>query len=374
MPKQNCELLAQKLALLVLPNANLPNADSTIVMPIASSTISKIPGARSAPMPRNIEPMKAVLVDAPFDRDGWMFEDKYDGIRTLCYINGSESKLFSRNQKEMTMRYPELKKLASWVNAKEAILDGEIIVLNKKGNASFQELQARFGVTNMATIERLAKTQKIVFYVFDLLYLDGFNLMEAALRDRNALLKKIVREQDVFKYAQHTLKQGIKLFRVAEKKHLEGIMAKNLASVYEQRRSKQWLKMKTSMRQEAVVCGYTKPQGSREYFGALVLGLYDGKRLLPVGKVGTGFDRKRLKEIYDAMQPYKTNEPPFTDGSKLGRGSRESIQWLKPKLVCEVKFTERTGEGSFRHPVFEGLRYDKKPTEATYEAPIEISV
>jgi bifunctional non-homologous end joining protein LigD len=329
------------------------------------SSIGEIAGTRQAAMPRTIEPMKAVLVDAPFDREGWLFEDKYDGIRALCFIKGGKVKLISRNQKDMTIRYPELLHLADWVDAKEAILDGEIIVLNKHGHASFQELQARFGVTNLSVIERLTKQQKIVFYVFDLLYLDGYDLMGAALIDRKALLSKIVRKRAVFQVAPHILKDGIKLFHAAERKHLEGIMAKNSESKYEQRRSSQWLKIKTSMRQEAIICGYTKPQGSREYFGALHLGLYDGKRLVSVGKVGTGFDRKRLKEIYDAMQPHKTTGPPFSETPRALL--RSSVQWLKPKLVCEVKFSERTSEGSFRHPVFEGLRFDKKPSECTFE-------
>ena len=341
---------------------------------LLKSAIAKIPGAKAGSMPRSIEPMKAVLVDEPFSKDGWIFEDKYDGIRTIAYIKDGTTKLFSRNNKEMTIRYPELKKLEEWVDAKEAILDGEIIVLNKHGSASFQELASRFGLKNLAEITRLSKSQKIVLYVFDLLYLDGFNLMRAELLDRNATLKRIIHPRAVFKLAPHNVKDGVKRFRTAEKKKLEGIMAKNASSVYEQKRSSQWLKIKTSMRQEAIICGYTKPRGNREYFGALQLGLYDGSKLVSVGKVGTGFDRKRLKEIYDAMQPFKTDDQPFSGEprkSRWGRGNEE-VQWLKPKLVCEVKFTERTSEGRFRHPVFEGLRFDKKPKEVTFEKAVSV--
>ncbi len=328
--------------------------------------VQNIPGARKAAMPRAIEPMKAVLVDAPFDRASWIFEDKYDGVRAVSYIRDGELEILSRNQKPMTMRYPELKDLPKWINAKNAILDGEIIVLNKKGTASFQDLQARFGVTNKSAIERLVKSQKIVYFVFDLLYLDGYDLMPARLIDRKMALTKIVRPREVFQVAPHALREGTKLFRATERQHLEGIMAKNGESRYEQRRSSEWLKIKTTMRQEAAIVGYTKPQGSREYFGALELGLYDGKQLVSAGKVGTGFDRKLLRELYEKMQPLKTDASPFEMSSRSRRG-RAGVQWLKPKLVCEVKFTERTSEGSFRHPAFVGLRFDKKPAECTFE-------
>ncbi|HEY3875757.1 MAG TPA: non-homologous end-joining DNA ligase [Candidatus Kapabacteria bacterium] len=343
----------------------------------ARSTIAKIPGACEAKMPREIEPMKGALIDAPFDREGWLFEDKYDGIRAIAYIQNGKLEILSRNQKPMTLRYPELKELPKWVKAKEAILDGEIIVLNESGNASFQDLQARFGVTNLDTIKRLSRTQKIVYIAFDLLYLDGFNLMGAKLLNRKALLQKVASVHTEFRVAPHVMKEGIKLYRAAERKRLEGIMAKNGSSCYEGRRSTEWLKIKTVMRQEAVIVGYTMPQGSREYFGALHLGLYQNGKLVSVGKVGTGFDTKQLKNIYDLMQPLKVKDPPFGFPA-LKRNKWEAIrgrnlsevQWLKPKLVCEVKFTERTADGSFRHPSFVGLRFDKKAKDCTYEAPI----
>jgi bifunctional non-homologous end joining protein LigD len=339
---------------------------------LTKSEIANTPGTKAADMPRAIEPMKAVLVDKPFDRKGWIFEEKYDGIRAVCFIADGKAKIFSRNDKEMTMRYPELRDIPKWVSAKQAILDGEIIVEGSHGNASFQELSSRFGLKNASKIERLSKSQKIVYYVFDLLYIDGFNVMNASLMDRKALLKKIIQENKVFQFAPHTLANGIARFRIAERKRSEGIMAKNGESKYIQRRSNEWLKIKTSMRQEAVIVGYTAPQGSREFFGALLLGLYEGKNLVSVGKVGTGFDRRKLKEIFDEMKPYKTDKPSLnspSSGRGGGRGVESTgVQWLKPKLVCEVKFTERTSTGSFRHPVFEGLRFDKKPTECTFEA------
>lgn len=348
------------------------------VMPLSKSMLAKIAGVRAAHMPRWIEPMKGVLVDAPFDRNGWIFEDKYDGIRALGYISKGKLHLYSRNEKEMTIRYPELSKLPAWVDAKEAILDGEIIVLNKHGQASFQELQTRFGLSRPSAIERLVKTQKIVYYVFDLLYVDGCDLLGARLSDRKALLKKIVKPRTVFKVAPHTESKGLKRFALAEKTMLEGIMAKDASSRYEQRRSSKWLKIKTSRRQEAVIIGYTKPRGSREYFGALLLGLFSDGRLVPAGKVGTGFDRARLKELYEKMQPLKTDKPAFPT-ARVGTKNRwgasvTEVQWLKPKLVCEVKFTEMTSDGNFRHPVFMGLRFDKKPRECTIEREVHATL
>ncbi len=316
-------------------------------------------------MPRRIEPMKAVLVDEPFDSSGWIFEEKYDGIRAISFIRNGKLEIMSRNQRAMTIRYPELSNMPQWIKAREAILDGEIISVNGRGVASFQDLQSRFGVKNRNAIKQLSTTQKIIYFVFDLLYLDGFNLMSAQLLDRKRVLTKICREREVFRVAPHTVADGIERFKEAETRHLEGIIAKNGASNYEQQRSTAWLKIKTQMRQEAVIVGYTKPQGSREYFGALHLGLYDGEQLKSVGKVGTGFDRQHLKKIFDLMQPLRTKVAPF---ETIPHKSDKGVHWLKLKLICEVKFTERTRKGDFRHPVFMGLRFDKMPIECTFEA------
>jgi bifunctional non-homologous end joining protein LigD len=322
-------------------------------------------------MPKWVEPMKGTLVDAPFDRRGWIFEDKYDGIRSLAYISNKKYLLFSRNEKEMAMRYPELKDLPKWLTAKQAIIDGEIIVVNKHGHASFQELQARFGVTRSDAIERLVKVQKIVYIVFDLLYFDGYSLLDVKLIDRKKVLAKIVKENKLFQVAPHTENEGLKRFKQAEKLQLEGIMAKDASSRYQQKRSREWLKMKTSRRQEAVIVGYTRPRGSREYFGALLLGLYDRGKLISAGKVGTGFSEKTLHEIYKKMQPLKTDKAPFPaprPGTKSRWGAvNTEVQWIKPKLVCEVRFTEMTNDNNFRHPAFMGLRFDKKPQQCTLE-------
>ncbi len=266
-------------------------------------------GVQTAAMPRSIEPMKAVLVDKPFDRKGWVFEEKYDGIRAICFIEDGKAILFSRNQKEMTKRYPELRDLAKWIHAKQAILDGEIIVVGNRGNANFQELSSRFGLTNTDKIALLSKSQKIVYFVFDLLYIDGFSTFKPSLLDRKALLKKIVKENKVFQFAPHTLANGIARFRIAERKHSEGIMAKNGVSKYVQSRTNEWLKIKTSMRQEAVIVGYTPPQGTREYFGALMLGLYEEVQEISLGGKGYRFRSKAAEGNFGRYEtiPGQTN-------------------------------------------------------------------
>jgi bifunctional non-homologous end joining protein LigD len=334
------------------------------------STIANTPGAKRSAMQRSVEPMKATLVDDPFSRSGWLFEDKYDGIRAVAFIRNGEMRLVSRNQKEMADKYPELSDLPKWVKASDAILDGEIIVMNEQGHASFQDLQARFGVSRESQIASLVRSQKIRYYVFDLIHLDGYDLRGAMLKDRKALLKKILKEREVLKFAPHIETEGEELFARAEKMGLEGIVAKNAKSFYEERRSKEWLKIKATRRQEAVIIGYTDPRGSREFFGALQLGLYDHGELVNMGKVGTGFDTKKLRELYDLMRPLRVDSSPL--GYEPGKSRRwnpnpTDVHWLKPKLVCEVRYTEITADHNFRHPTFMGLRFDKKPKDCTLE-------
>jgi bifunctional non-homologous end joining protein LigD len=334
------------------------------------STISGTPGVKRSAMPRSIEPMKATLVDDPFSRAGWLFEDKYDGIRAVAFVKNGQLRLVSRNQKELTDKYPELGELPGWIKASEAILDGEIIVLNEQGTASFQDLQARFGVSRESQIASLVRSQKIRYYVFDLIHLDGYDLRGVMLKDRKALLKKVLKEREVLKFAPHVEGEGEELFARAEKMGLEGIVAKNAKSFYEERRSKEWLKIKATRRQEAVIIGYTDPRGSREFFGALQLGLYDHGELVNMGKVGTGFDAKKLKELYDLMRPLRVDKSPLgyePEKSRRWNPNPTDVHWLKPKLVCEVRYTEITADHNFRHPTFMGLRFDKKPKDCTLE-------
>jgi bifunctional non-homologous end joining protein LigD len=320
--------------------------------------------ARKAAMPAIIHPMLATLVDEPFSHPDWVFETKWDGFRAICFVRNGKLRLVSRNQLDMTHQYPELVNLPKQVKAKEAILDGEIVALDEHGMPRFQLLQPRVGRKRQSDIEALIGKAKIVYYVFDLLYCDGYDLMSCALVERKAMLERILRAASFVKFSEHIVGEGERFFREIEKFHLEGMVAKKAHSQYVQRRSTDWLKVKTVLRSEVVIGGYTQPRGSRSYFGALVVGLYRDGKLHYVAHVGGGFNQRTLAQIYKLMQPLKVKQSPFVDPPK----TNEPVQWLRPKLVAEVKFSEWTAENHLRHPIFLGLREDKRPEECTFES------
>lgn len=306
-------------------------------------------------MPTIIHPMLATLVDDPFSDPEWIFETKWDGFRSVCFVKNGRTRLVSRNQIEMTPQYPELAAVAKQIDAKEAILDGEICALDKHGVPRFQLLQRKGAVSN--------QRPPIVYFVFDLLYVDGYDLMSCTVVERKAKLAQILRPAHFIKLSEHIKGAGIAFFREVEKFHLEGMMAKRDASTYVQKRSTDWLKVKTVMRQEVVIGGYTQPRGARSHFGSLVCGLYRDSELIYVAHVGGGFNEKTLASIYKLMQPLKTNKSPFIAVPK----TNEPVQWIKPKLVAEVKFSEWTADLRLRHPVFVGTREDKKATDCRFE-------
>jgi len=306
-------------------------------------------------MPTIIRPMLATLVDDPFSDPGWIFETKWDGFRSVCFIKNGKARFVSRNQIEMTPQYPELAGIAKQINAKEAILDGEICALDRHGVPRFQLMQRKAAIGN--------QRPPIVYFVFDLLYVDGYDLMPCTVVERKAKLAEILRPSNSIKLSEHVEGEGEAFFREIEKFHLEGMMAKRAASKYVQKRSSDWLKIKTVMRQEVVIGGYTQPRGTRSHFGSLVCGLYGGGNLHYVAHVGGGFNEKTLASTYQLMQPLKTEKSPFIAVPK----TNEPVQWLKPKLVGEVKFSEWTADRRLRHPVFIGLRNDKKATDCRFE-------
>ncbi len=320
-------------------------------------------GARKATMPSTIRPMLATLVDKPFSDPDWLFETKWDGVRAICFIRNGRARFVSRNQLEMTGQYPELAGVASCLKAQEAIVDGEIVALDEHGVSRFQLLQPRLGRKNPREIESLAAKSRIVFYVFDLLYLDGFDLTQCKLLDRKSLLEQILKPANNVRYSDHIIGEGERLFHEVAKIPLEGIVAKRIASLYVQKRSSDWLKIKTIQESEVVIGGYTEPRKSRAYFGALVVGLYKGKELHYVAHVGGGFNRQSLEELYKLMQPLRIKRCPFSEKPV----TNEPVQWVKPKLVAQVKFSEWTADGRLRHPVFLGLREDKKPEDCVFE-------
>jgi bifunctional non-homologous end joining protein LigD len=312
-------------------------------------------------MPETIHPMLATLVDHSFSRPEWIFETKWDGFRSICFVKKGKARFVSRNQIDMTPQYPELAEVAKQIDAKEAILDGEIVALDKHGMPRFQLLQPRVG--RKSGIEALRGQGHIVYYVFDLLYVDGQDLTPCSVVQRKEALEQILRPASFIKLSEHIVGDGKAFFKQIEKFHLEGMIAKRAASSYVQKRTRDWLKIKTVMRSEVVVGGYTEPRGSRSHFGALVTGLYRDRQLHYVAHVGGGFNQRLLAQIHKLMQPLKTAKSPFVDAPK----TNEPVQWLKPKLVAEVKFSEWTADRRLRHPVFIGLREDKKAEDCRFE-------
>lgn len=319
--------------------------------------------ARKAAMPSVINPMLATLVDRPFSDPDWIFETKWDGVRAVCFITKGSARFVSRNQIDMTAQYPELSEIAKQVKASQAILDGEVVALDEHGVSRFQLLQRRLGRKNAGEIRKLAATTRIAYYAFDLLYLDGFDLTRCALVDRKDTLERILKPARNIRYSDHIIGAGDQLYAEVVKVPLEGMIAKRATSPYVQRRSSDWLKIKTIQQTEVVIGGYTQPRRSREFFGSLVVGLYKDRKLHYVGHAGGGFNQKSLEQMYRLMQPLKTKVCPFVDKPK----TNEPVQWVKPKLVAQMKFYEWTADERLRQPVFLGLREDKKPEECTFD-------
>jgi len=336
------------------------------VTPVASVVRAVSSGPVKRPMPAAIHPMLAESVEKPFDGEEWLFEIKWDGYRAIAFIADGKVRLVSRNQNDLTPRYPELVDLPRFVKAKTAILDGEVVALDAEGKASFSLMQQRTGFRPGGKRASANADVPVLYYAFDLLYLDGYDWRRLPLEERKRKLAELLVTGDVVRFSDHYEEHGKALFEMAQKKGLEGIVAKRRASLYEERRSREWLKIKIRRRLECVIGGYTEPEGSRSHFGSLVLGLYDPQgRLVHVGQVGSGFDQKRLDELWRILQKLETKKNPFFGEVEALR----KVFWVKPELVAEIEFAEWTGgtnEGSgpkLRAPVFLGLRDDKNPKE-----------
>jgi bifunctional non-homologous end joining protein LigD len=322
------------------------------------------------PMPTVIHPMLAESIEKPFDDPGWLFEIKWDGYRAVAFLENSKLRLVSRNQNELTPRYPELKTMSELVKAKTAILDGEVVVLDSEGRASFSLMQQRTGFRPGGHRMAAKADLPVLYYAFDLLYLDGYDWRRMPLEERKSKLASILKPGDALRFSDHYAAQGKALFEIAREKKLEGILAKQRNSCYEERRSREWLKIKIRQQMECVVGGFTEPEGSRAYFGSLVLGLYDQQgRLIHVGQVGSGFDQKLLAQIWNVLRKIETKKNPFYGEVEALR----KVDWVKPELVAEVEYAEwtegaNTGSGrKLRAPVFLGLREDKDPKECTLD-------
>jgi bifunctional non-homologous end joining protein LigD len=345
------------------PKSNSVTATSRL-KPLPSA-VKDAQGAVRKSMPVAVHPMLATSVEEPFDDPEWLFEIKWDGYRAVSFIQNGKVRLISRNQNDLTGEFPELRDLPGSIRAENAVLDGEIVALDEQGRASFSLMQQRTGIRKGGRRTSARPELRVVYYIFDLIYLDGYDLHRVALEERKRILSQIISPGELVRYSDH-FPQGLALFEVARGKNLEGILAKKRASHYEERRNREWLKIKVTQTIDCVIGGYTDPEGSRLYFGSIVLGLYDKQgRLIHVGQAGTGFNQSMLKETWQVLKKLETNRNPFH-----GDVDAEHVHWVKPERVAEIKFTEwthQTVEGGMklRAPVFLGLREDKDPKECT---------
>ncbi|MEA2447371.1 MAG: bifunctional non-ous end joining protein LigD, partial [Actinomycetota bacterium] len=321
-----------------------------------------------------LAPMMATLVRDPFDKDGWIFEPKWDGVRTLATCGIEETLLLSRNAKDMTATYPEMARLHERIVAIDAVVDGEIVAM-EGGRPSFEKLQSRINLQNPRDIERAMTKIPITFIAFDVLYVDGRSLINEPIETRKEILEEIVVVSDRVQVSPYIERDGVSLFEAAEARNLEGIVAKKLGCPYRPgRRGREWLKVKAIQDADVVVGGWTKGEGSRSTtFGALLVGAYEADGSLRfIGSVGTGFTEKTLGELLPQLQELTTDGCPFAvDPRKMPSGSFgkpvRDPRWVRPELVAVVEFRELTSAGRLRAPSFKGLRTDKDPDACLFE-------
>jgi bifunctional non-homologous end joining protein LigD len=321
-------------------------------------TATRAAGARKAALPETLGAQLATLVDEAPVGDEWLHEIKYDGYRMLGRIERGRCRIYSRNGKEWTDAFPSLAQAAAKLPLKYAWIDGEIVAPSATGASSFQDLQNALGDHAEATL---------VWFIFDLPYLDGFDLRAVPLIERKRMLEPLLQGSERLRYSQHFATSGPAMLAEACKLGLEGIISKRQDARYEAKRGGAWLKIKCSKRQEFVIGGFTEGQGSRSGFGALLVGYYEGKDLKYAGKVGTGFNEKTLHDLRQRLDTNLADKPAFVDPPKGAEGRR--AKWVKPVLVGEIAFTEWTRDGTLRHPSFQGLRLDKKPRDVVREQP-----
>lgn len=324
---------------------------------------SLLPGARREALPESIRPQLASLVDRVPAGEGWLHEIKFDGYRMLCRIDGSQVRLMTRNGHDWTNRFGVIGRAIRRLPLTRAILDGEIVVLDAKGVSDFQALQ---------NVLRKGQRANLYYYLFDLPYCEGYDLSATPLAQRKQLLRQLLADTDPagpIRYSDHIAQDGQEVYRQACAHDLEGIVSKQAASRYKQRRSGSWVKLKCKHQQEFVIGGYTDPSGSRELLGALLLGYYDhADQLQYAGKVGTGFDGRNLRMVYKEVSRRTQAQPAF--GSPPSGPESRGVHWTRPDLVAAVEFSGWTEDGRLRHPSFQGLRQDKPAREVVLERPV----
>lgn len=324
---------------------------------------------KASAIPANIEPMLATLITAPVEEEGWVYEMKWDGYRALGYLHQGAVNLCSRNNKSFNQKfYPIHEALQQWkINA---VVDGEIVVVNEQGIPDFGKLQTW----------RSEADGQLLYYLFDILWLEGISVMHLPLEERRALLKSIMPRLPMIRISETIEDDGKQAFRHAQQLHLEGVMAKRSGSPYTTgQRTKDWLKIKTEKHQELVIGGYTLNEGTNKLFSALLLGIIEKGAFHFVTPVGTGFNKQMQEEIIGKLAPYVTKECLFAEVPEYNKPSRfrpnppkATVTWVRPKLVAEISYREMTSNGAIRQPSFKGLREDKKPSEVVRETPATI--
>lgn len=299
-------------------------------------------GARTSA--KTMKPMLATLVDSPFDDPDWLFETKWDGFRMIARVARGKAGLYSRGGINVTADYPSIAAALARISH-DVILDGELIALDERGRSRFQLLQ---------NAQRLRA--RLRYCLFDLMFLDGEDVRGQPLIERKRLLRKIMPKSSIVRFTSHVRRFGRKCFRKAQHAGLEGIIAKRAGSPYRSgRRTRDWMKIKTAKRQEVVIAGFTRPRRSRKHFGALVLAVRQAGAWHYVGHTGTGFSAQSLKYLHAKLDRLVSKKKPFPEEIR----GEAATTWVRPKLVCEVKFSEWTKRGQLRQPAFVGLRTDK---------------
>ena len=319
------------------------------------------PSARRIAMPDWIQPALATLSDRPFSDPAWLFEIKWDGGRTLARVGKGQVQLWSRSHRDVTGEYPELAGLPAYTNGHDVWLDGEIVALDSEGRSDFERLQQRFSVINPSP--ELMQQVPVVYYVFDILYCDGYDLRPSPLLERKTFLRELLRTDETIRYSDHEIEKGKELYDLALEKQLEGIVGKQIHGPYPEGRTTSWLKFKLVRELDAVVGGWTDPRGTRQHFGALLLGLYDGKKLEFICGAGSGFSGALQKKLASQLKALQTEKCPFATKP----ATREKAYWVKPELVARVRYGGWTDGRHLRQPTFLGLQEDHDPKDCTFE-------
>jgi bifunctional non-homologous end joining protein LigD len=316
---------------------------------------AKVKGAKKAPMPASLEPQLATLVEEAPQGSDWVHEIKLDGYRALIRVEKGKATAWSRNGNDWSRPFAPIVLACASLPCKTAWIDGEVCVVKADGRTDFQALQADLGA---------GRTDRLVMYAFDLVYLDGYDLRRAPLLERKRLLRDLIEAgpSGPLKYSDHVMGEGPTFFHGACRMALEGIVSKRADAPYTSARTRDWRKVKCVCRDEVLIGGFTAPKGARTAFGALLVGQYDGEgQLRYAGRIGTGFDERTLRDLHAAMKKLEVAKPPFADA--VPREHARGAKWVRPELIAAVTYTEMTREGYLRHPVFQGLREDLEPEQ-----------